>query len=285
MGDHEKLSTSALARRLEIPSQQLFSILKEHHWIRKLEDGWALTSKGEFEGGSYLNSKRYGRYIVWPAALVEHPLLRELESGRMLSAAAIGKSLGLNARQINRLLVVLGWLRASQRGWLLTERGRHEGGQAFDNQQSGLAYTLWPEDIAERPALARLLRRCLPETGLGNDLFSEAPPPRTLDGRSLDDWPRWHIAQWLYLAGLRYSIGWELPVEELSQADFYLPDHDVYLEYWEGEVHADQLSARMRRVELIKELGAQLIDVHPEDLAYLDEYLGRRLEELAVEFH
>ncbi|MEE2653555.1 MAG: hypothetical protein VYE54_12590, partial [Pseudomonadota bacterium] len=73
------LSTSALARQLELPVQQLFATLKDYGWIRKIDDGWALTAKGEFEGGRYVNSKRYGRYIVWPPAIIEHRLFQAME--------------------------------------------------------------------------------------------------------------------------------------------------------------------------------------------------------------
>ena len=43
-------------------------------------ESWLLTPKGEFEGGSYQNSRRYGRYIVWPEAIEDHPLLAALDS-------------------------------------------------------------------------------------------------------------------------------------------------------------------------------------------------------------
>ena len=63
------LSTSALARKLEIPAQQLFATLKDYGWIQRQGEGWLLTPKGEFEGGQYRQSKRFGRYVVWPESL------------------------------------------------------------------------------------------------------------------------------------------------------------------------------------------------------------------------
>ncbi|MCP4815743.1 MAG: hypothetical protein GY888_24785, partial [Planctomycetaceae bacterium] len=66
--DDGKLSTTALARKLNIPAQQLFATLKDYGWIQRSTDSWVLTSKGEFEGGTYQTSRRYGRYIVWPQA-------------------------------------------------------------------------------------------------------------------------------------------------------------------------------------------------------------------------
>lgn len=287
MNNDDGISTSALARRLELPVQQLFSALKDHNWIKKVDDGWALTGKGEFEGGRYQTSKRYGRYIVWPTTLLDHPLLKNLEKGRLVSAAAVGKPYGLSAQQINRVLVDLGWLRPAKSGWLLTKNGKQLGGQLFENQQVGAEYALWPEEIVEQRPLKRLLDQLrAPQQGASSqDLFSQSAPPRTLDGRQLDSWPHWQIAQWLYLAGLRYACDALLPVEEALTADFFLPDFGVYLEYWGSDAEAELLARRMRRVEACKALGAPVVDVHPDDLPHLDDYLSRRLRELAVEFY
>ena len=48
--DESRLSTSALAKRLDIPGQQLFATLKDYGWIQRAGDNWVLTPKGEFEG-------------------------------------------------------------------------------------------------------------------------------------------------------------------------------------------------------------------------------------------
>ena len=89
MAEPEKLSTTALARKLGIPTQQLFATLKDYGWIQRHQDSWLLTNKGEFEGGSYADSKRYGRYIVWPESLVEHPMLSAIESNQRVSASGL----------------------------------------------------------------------------------------------------------------------------------------------------------------------------------------------------
>ena len=73
--EEEKLSTTALAKKLDIPVQQLFAVLKDYGWIQRTQDSWALTPKGEYEGGSYQSSRRYGSYMVWPQPPAQHPLL------------------------------------------------------------------------------------------------------------------------------------------------------------------------------------------------------------------
>lgn len=48
--EDSNLSTTALARKLDIPAQQLFGILKDYGRIQRTQDSWALTPKGEYEG-------------------------------------------------------------------------------------------------------------------------------------------------------------------------------------------------------------------------------------------
>tara|TARA_R110000772_G_scaffold244700_4_gene358003 strand:+ start:9233 stop:10090 length:858 start_codon:yes stop_codon:yes gene_type:complete len=282
----DKVSTSALAKLGEIPVQQLFSVLKDYGWIRKADEGWFLTAKGEFEGGSYVNSKRYGRYIVWPPTLLDHPLFQALESNKLLSAAALGRAEGFSGREINRMLVELGWLKPSHRGWELTEQGIKEGGQVFENQQSSLSYVLWPEDVPLRGGFKRILALCKPDAPSDGDLFAATSLElRSIDGKACKNQAHWAIAQWLYLAGLRYAMYRALPVAELLVSDFYLPQSGVYIEYWGADDHSDIISARMRRAELCKKLGFAVLDVHPEDMANLDDYLSRHLQSLGVDFY
>ena len=281
----DKVSTSALAKLGEIPVQQLFSVLKDYGWIRKTDDGWALTTKGEFEGGSYINSKRYGRYIVWPPTLLDHPLFQAIESNKLLSAAALGRANGFTGREINRMLVEIAWLKPSSRGWELTEQGIKEGGQVFENQQSSLSYVLWPEDLPQRASFKRILDCCRDNSLDAGDLFvANNTNLLSIDGKACKNRGHWAIAQWLYLAGLRYAMYRPLPVAELLISDFYLPLSGVYIEYWGPDDHSDAISARMRRAELCKKLGFAVLDVHPEDVPNLDEYLSRHLQSLGVDF-
>ena len=65
-GTEQYLSGSALARRLNIPVRELFTLLAEHGWIVRNGEQWRLTRKGEFEGGRYQESERFGPYIACP---------------------------------------------------------------------------------------------------------------------------------------------------------------------------------------------------------------------------
>ena len=87
---HNDYSTSNLAKKLGIPVRELFVLLKAQAWIKRGEDGWLLTNKGEFEGGRYVNSERYGRFIVWPVSFLDHPMIRTLPKELVISASSMG---------------------------------------------------------------------------------------------------------------------------------------------------------------------------------------------------
>jgi|TARA_B110000908_G_scaffold39705_1_gene47965 hypothetical protein len=281
----QKVSTSALAKTLEVPSQQLFSTLKDYGWIRKLEEGWGLTSKGEFEGGEYVHSKRYGRYIVWPEVLADHPLLQALEDNRYIAATAIGKSVGINPREVNRILAELGWLKHGFQGWELTALGEERGGIQLENESSGTFYVVWPQNVqgdrvleAQLGFAAEITSERSVECG---DLFAEQSDYQGVDGHLHQNKVHLQICHWLYMAGQVHACKRRLPVDEDLFADFYLPSHHLYIEVWNDDTSA-ALSKRMRRREIYKKWSFAVIDIEKTDVGHLDDVLTRQFRKHGI---
>ena len=283
-----RLSTSALARRLDIPAQQLFATLRDYGWIERSGDAWLLTPKGEFEGGSYQSSRRYGRYIVWPATIESHPLIAAIESNLRITAAAMRRYYPrLHARQINRALAELGLQHHSILGWELTALGRSLGGQQEESEASGAFYVTWPHEIIDNPVIHRelTLQSDQIETppvveGEEPDLFAcnNAGTPCTgIDGHVLNTPMEMRICNWLYLAQLAHAYRRALPTEELLLADFYVPEGSVYIDCWEADVPAGELAGKLRKREIYRELQLRHIEINAPDLERLDEVLGRGL--------
>ena len=65
------LSTSALAKKLDLPAKTIFELLVAKGWIERVGDLWKLTGKGQFEGGDYVTSKKFGEYIGWLESVIE----------------------------------------------------------------------------------------------------------------------------------------------------------------------------------------------------------------------
>jgi hypothetical protein len=283
--DRHQLSTSALAKALAIPLQQLFATLRDCGWIRKLEDGWALTAKGEFEGGEYVHSRRYGRYIVWPDSLLEHPLLRGLESNRLLTAVQIARRYGIHAREARRLLGELGLLARGFNGWELTRRGEQLGGIALEGEGSD-GEICWPEAlledavvVAQLEYLQRLYHQAVDND---SDLLRNLSDFAALDGHRFHRRGEWLICHWLYLAGINHACHRRLPLAEELHADFWLPEPHIYLEYSGDERDAAALAAVLQRLDIYRQQRWPFVEVRAEHLPQLDDYLTRQLRKLGV---
>ncbi|MCP3907932.1 MAG: hypothetical protein GY712_07940 [Oceanicoccus sp.] len=286
----QKLSTSALAKVLDVPSQQLFATLKDYGWIRKLDEGWALSSKGEFEGGEYVHSKRYGRYIVWPEELASHPLLLALEDNRHISATMVGKAFGLSAREVNRILAELGWIKHGFQGWELTAVGEQRGGIQLENDSSGTFYVVWPQDIQSNKALSKLLEFSAgvyaDPAAVSGDMFANQSDYQGLDGHRHSSRAHFQICHWLYMAGIAHACQRELPFvaednPQTLRADFYLPAHQLYIECWD-DAGGSSLAQRMQRKDIYQQYGCAVIDIEKDDLDQLDEVLTRQFRKQGI---
>jgi hypothetical protein len=279
----DKVSTTALARKLELPTQQLFATLRDYGWIVRQSDTWVLTNKGEFEGGEYVDSRRYGRYIVWPEALAEHRMLAAIESTQRITAAGLRRYYSaLHPRQINRVLAELGFQQHTVLGWELTAQGKKLGGQQRESENSGAFYITWPHEIADHPAVNRELERLagmdVGRQGVEGDLFEQAEQCwHGIDGHILDSQLEQQVCNWLYLAQLPHAYRRALPVEEELLVDFYLPSARIYLECWEDAEPAERLSLKLRKRDVLASLQLEVLEINARDRDRLDETLGRAL--------
>jgi len=288
----DKISTTALARKLGIPTQQLFATLRDYGWIQRHEDTWLLTGKGEFEGGDYVESRRYGRYIVWPASLENHQLLSAIESNQRITAAGMRRYFPkLHPRQLNRALAELGLQVHSVLGWELTEQGRKLGGLQEESDNSGAFYVTWPHEIVDHPVIHRELMEQsdsgepVPRTDqLENDLFTNLGGTQLvgIDGHTLETILELQVCNWLYLAQLAHAHQRALPVEEVLYADFYLPAARVYVECWQEEEPAERLSLKLKKQDVYSDMGLRVVDIKERDGDRLDEVLGRPLMEFGI---
>jgi hypothetical protein len=287
----DKISTTALARKLGIPAQQLFATLRDYGWIQRHEDTWLLTGKGEFEGGGYVESRRYGRYIVWPQSLEGHQLLTAIESNQRISASGMRRYFPkLHPRQLNRALAELGLQAHSVLGWELTEQGRKMGGLQEESDNSGAFYVTWPHEIVDHPVIHREL---IEQSDSGeataveqpeDDLFAKLGGTELvgIDGHALETLLELQVCNWLYLAQLAHAHQRALPVEDLLYADFYLPAARVYVECWQGEEPAERLSLKLKKQDVYRDLGLRVVDIKERDGDRLDEVLGRPLMEFGI---
>lgn len=79
------ISTSALANKLNVEPIDMFLCLEEMKWIRGEKKVWNLTELGVENGGKIQNTKKYGKYIVWP----EESTIKTLLNRNIITATNI----------------------------------------------------------------------------------------------------------------------------------------------------------------------------------------------------
>ena len=86
------------------------------------------------------------------------------------------------------------------------------------------------------------------------------------------------IAEWLSAHGIayRYDERYRILNGHAIRPDFYLPELDVYIEYW-GMDTADYKIGMLKKQQLYQQQGKRLISIQPPDKARLDSVLRHKL--------
>ncbi|UTA46379.1 4-alpha-glucanotransferase [Simiduia sp. 21SJ11W-1] len=267
MSDTKYVSTTALAKQLGKEPKEVFVLLARAHWMVKVDDRWQLTEKGKFEGGIYLTHPKYGEYVGWPEAVLQHGIWDDLPEAP-LTASQLGQKLGLPARLLNLLLADLGWQAPGPKGWVLTESGRRLGGQQQRAEDSGVPYVTWPETLT---SLARLTERaeCLRHGG-------------ALDGRPQPDAALGRLGNWLYLQGFTYGfnradLGSPVPVS------CYVPRVQLAIAVWSPSDSAEAIKLKLEQQQWLKSARALELDAAQlSDIGLLDALLPPLLLDVGV---
>ncbi len=113
---------------------------------------------------------------------------------------------------------------------------------------------------------------------------------RTEKGEKVKSMAEKKIADYLNEKGIRYQYEktmttFPLIGKKISTPDFYLPDHDVWIEYW-GLIEAKDKSKRDEyqramqwKMNEYKKYKIRLISLYSNDLWDLDEAIGTKFKE------
>jgi hypothetical protein len=104
----------------------------------------------------------------------------------------------------------------------------------------------------------------------------------TADGKLVQSGGEKAIAEWLARNNIAYRYDDRLRILEGRQVrpDFYLPELDVYIEYW-GMDTLDYQIGMLIKQQMYQHAGKRLISVYPKDLPGLDALLRQKLARLA----
>ena len=123
---------------------------------------------------------------------------------------------------------------------------------------------------------------CLDERQLEDRNFElmveEAKVRRTVDGTAVQSVGERRIADFLALEGIRYVYDerYRIAGDVAIRPDFYLPEHDLYIEYWGMDTPRYIANMRKKGV-LYQRAGKKLISIFPRDLSGLERVLREKL--------
>ena len=94
------------------------------------------------------------------------------------------------------------------------------------------------------------------------------------------------LADWLSSHGIayRYDAKFRMIAEFQIRPDFYLPEMDVYIEYWGMDTPQYKMSMYKKQM-LYQQEGKRLISVYPKDLPVLDGLLLAKLNCFGYQFY
>jgi hypothetical protein len=281
----KKISTTALAKKYNITSKEMFVRLVNLGLIEKKGDVWSLTNEGVHRGGVFANSKRFGKYITWPEDI-------ELDvdtSEKLITSTIIGKQYNLSPNKTNFLLSELGWIYKGLKGWLTTPQGVRQGGIQDEIKTTGVPYVRWPESILENKILKNSLEQLYgptnsdepnqEQTSLEEKGFRDKfeAKHRATDGHFVRSKAEMLIDNWLYMAEIVHAYERKLPVEEDVYCDFYIPTGKVYIEYWGYDDNPKYLKRKETKKEIYEKYGFNLIELRDKEVQNLDDILPRLL--------
>lgn len=125
--------------------------------------------------------------------------------------------------------------------------------------------------------------RCFDETFLERRNFeTQVEINKTIqarDGTVVQSEGERRIADWLTAHGLayRYDAKYRIIAEFQIRPDFYLPELDVYIEYWGLDTPQYKMSMYKKQT-LYQQEGKRLISVYPKDRPGLDNLLTAKLK-------
>ncbi len=292
----ELVSTTALARQLGLGAKIVFNFLSDRGWIERVGENWRLTGKGEFEGGEYIRSKKYGEYIGWPPGIAEHAIFTELLD-IPVSAAALGNPYGIAPHRLNALLAELGWQKRFHKGWTITASGERLGGIEREDNESGVPYTVWPRSIADNATLAQALEQIAaprhtdsaatspePADRGSQQAFDLQPAASTVcrDGHQALNAEDALVDNWLYLMNVVHAYRWPLADASLGCCDFYLPAAHLHLECWHSQETAASMREKLARIEYYRDNDLAMLQLDADQITNLDAELPRLLLKFGI---
>jgi len=289
----KKISTSALAKKLQMKKYQLDELLLAAKYIEKSDNGYQLTELGKQKGGTLLNHPKYGQYIAWDENIkIPNKLIHQKKE--LFSATKIGAKYGLSPQKINMILSEIGFIEKYLKGWTITKLGMKNGGFQKENTKNGVPYVEWDGSIFENSTFFSAIEEVKGEAGEKTQTKIDQSKDenfrkkfvakhRATDGHMVRSKAEMLIDNWLYMAEIVHAYERKLPIEEEIYCDFYIPTGKIYIEYWGLENDPKYLKRKNEKKSIYEKYGFKLIELTDDDIYNLDDVLPKMLLKYGVQ--
>lgn len=212
-----------------------------------------------------------------------------------LNSTALGERFKLDAKQINRVLLELGWIEKEGRGWKPSALGEKLKAEKKLFSQNGVPYIVWHQHICKSRILQNAVSEFLsievdppsitqtiqmPEEAADKaEGFREKFPPtiRASDGHMVRSRAEAMIDAWLYESRIVHAYERLVRVEQKMYCDFYLPEYDLYIEFWGLEGNPKYKTRKEKKLETYRQNELKLVEIKDEHIDNLDDYLMSQL--------
>lgn len=212
-----------------------------------------------------------------------------------LNSTLLGENFKLSAKQINRVLHELGWIEKDGKGWKPSELGVKLKAKGLVHTRSGVPYVQWHPDICKSRILQNAAKELLEievestvvlqptpvleEAADKTEGFREKFPPtiRASDGHMVRSRGEAMIDAFFYENRIVHAYEKLVPVEQTMYCDFYLPELNVYVEFWGMESNPKYKARKTKKLELYGQNDLKLIEIKDEHINNLEDYLTGQL--------
>lgn len=212
----------------------------------------------------------------------------------ILNSTLLGEHFKLKAKQVNRVLLDLGWIEKEGNGWQPSALGEKLKAQKILFQQK-TPYVVWHPDICKSRILQNAISELLsieaepasiaqpsliPEEAADKaEGFREKFPPtiRASDGHMVRSRAEAMIDGLFYENRIVHAYERLVPVEQTMYCDFFLPEYDLYIEFWGMESNPKYKARKEKKLEIYRQNELRLIEVKDEHINNLEDYLISQL--------
>lgn len=227
--------------------------------------------------------------------VIQQPSVSLDENNTSLNSTRLGEHFKLTAKQINRVLLDLGWIAKEGNGWKPSAIGDKLKAERKFHSISKVPYIVWHHAICKSRILQNAVSELLaievePITTLQVSSMSEEaadkiegfrekfpPTIRASDGHMVRSRAEAMIDAWLYENRIVHAYERLVRVEQKMYCDFYLPEYDLYIEFWGLENDPKYRARKEKKLEIYRQNELRLVEIKDEHISNLDDYLISQL--------